>query len=124
MLGGRACLHHYGQYLMAGRRTRIFIVYQIMNLAKCKTRECEIGTDMETQKRKDYTTFYFSLKMRFKTDIKRGMYFHAAKYCPCWDYNHFISREYTMKICQIINQDVETRDGVRGLSRVGHVCWP
>ena len=113
MLGGRACLHHYGQYLMAGRRTRIFIVYQIMNLAKCKTRECEIGTDMETQKRKDYTTFYFSLIMRFKTDMKKRNVFLCELELSMLCYNHFISREYTMKICQIINQDVETRDGVR-----------
>ena len=50
-LGGRSCLHsyHYSHYLMSGRRRRIFIVYQIMNLAKYKPTECEIGTDMKLQ---------------------------------------------------------------------------
>ena len=51
-MGGRSCLHsyHYSHYQMTGRRTRIFIVYQIMNLAKYKPGECEIGTDMKLYK--------------------------------------------------------------------------
>lgn len=49
--------------------------------------------------------------MRFKTDMKKRNVFLCELELSMLCYNHFISREYTMKICQIINQDVETGDG-------------